>query len=99
MQALQKARAGPPAGLHRFAVLARPVVKKLSETRVCQASKTAFRSRCARPGEAFCPNIQPRAHARLTGLTRRACACAAGYSDRTPRSGGAQRERNAVLLA
>ena len=40
----------------------------------CQASKTAFRSRCARPGgtlhsEAFCPNIQPRAHARLTGLT------------------------------
>ena len=39
----------------------------------CQASKTAFRSRCARPGgsEAFCPNIQPRAHARLTGLTTR----------------------------
>ena len=44
----------------------------------CQASKTAFRSRCARPGgtlhtcvsEAFCPNIQPRAHARLTGLTK-----------------------------
>ena len=39
----------------------------------CQASKTAFRSRYARPDgtlrEAFCPNIQPRAHARLTGLT------------------------------
>ena len=32
---------------------------KVHET--CQASKTAFRSRC--------PNIQPRAHARLTGLT------------------------------
>ena len=36
----------------------------------CQASKTAFRSRCARPDGTFCPNIQPRAHARLTGLTR-----------------------------
>ena len=40
-----------------------------------------FDKRCARPGEAFCPNIQPRAHARLTGLTR-----AAGNPDRTPRS-------------
>ena len=40
----------------------------------CQASKTAFRSHCARPtgrcaSEAPCPNVQPRAHARLTGLT------------------------------
>ena len=41
----------------------------------CQASKTAFRSRCARPGEAFCPNIQPRAHARLTGLTTSNIVC------------------------
>ena len=45
----------------------------------CQASKTAFRSHCARPdgtlhvscvSEALCPNFQPRAHAGLTGLTR-----------------------------
>ena len=44
----------------------------------CQASKTAFRSHCARPdgtlhtycvSEASCPNFQPRAHAGLTGLT------------------------------
>ena len=49
-------------------------------TRHCHASKTAFRSYCARPdgtlhtcvSEAFCPNFQPRAHARLTGLTTRA---------------------------
>ena len=38
---------------------------------LCQASKTAFRSHCARPrvSEASCPNFEPRAHARLTGLT------------------------------
>ena len=36
----------------------------------CQASKTAFCSHCARPtSEASCPNFEPRAHARLTGLT------------------------------
>ena len=41
----------------------------------CQASKTAFRSHCARPdrtlhtSEAFCPNFQFLPHARLTGLT------------------------------
>ena len=42
----------------------------------CQASKTAFRSHCARPtgrymcvSEASCPNFEPRANARLTGLT------------------------------
>ena len=38
------------------------------EKSVCQASKTAFRSHCARPtvSEASCPNFEPRAHARLT---------------------------------
>ena len=35
--------------------------------KACPASKTAFRSR---PGGISCPNIQPRAHARLTGLTK-----------------------------
>ena len=51
----------------------------------CQASKTAFRSHCARAlirdatyelhaSEAPCPNVQPRAHARLTGLTKRVTA-------------------------
>ena len=43
----------------------------------CQASKPAFRSHCVRPtangtlhvSEASCPNFEPRAHARLTGLT------------------------------
>ena len=56
---------------------ARRARRALVRVTPCQASKTAFRSRCARPGgtrhvsdQAFCPNIQPRAHARLTGLTR-----------------------------
>ena len=41
----------------------------------CQASKPVFRSHCACPtgrycvSEASCPNFEPRAHARLTGLT------------------------------
>ena len=60
----------------------------------CQDSKTAFRSHCARPDgtlhtvcvrEAFCPNVQPHAHARphagLTGLTS---VRAAGNLNRAP---------------
>ena len=54
----------------------------------CQASKTAFRSHCARPdvcavGEVFCPNIQPRAHARLTGLTKGSHGPVSCYSDQS----------------
>ena len=56
--------------------------------RGCQASKTAFRSHCARPtgrytcvSEASCPNFEPRAHARLTGLTSEAAAPRRARSD------------------
>ena len=45
----------------------------LPKAELSQASKTAFRSHCARPtcvSEASCPNFEPRAHARFTGLTK-----------------------------
>ena len=65
----------------------------------CQASKTAFRSHCARPtgrygaprcvSEASCPNFEPRAHARLTGLTTQCQAKEFAFSktSRWPRAG------------
>ena len=85
-RALRDARPVPPRFFARCScshagidhVRSRCVTRRARSTCLaCQASKTAFRSRCARPGgtlqtcvsEAFCPNIQPRAHARLTGLT------------------------------
>ena len=62
-----RAGAHPPAILNRFASNEGLTTSDNAHgEKGCQASKTAFRG-----SEAFCPNIQPRAHARLTGLTRK----------------------------